>query len=334
MQFPGFIGNEAVKEQLRRAFLARRLPHAIVFQGEAGTGKRTLASLLAKALVCEDAAQAPCGQCPACIRAAAGSHPDIRVETGSGASGSITVDTVRQITADAYRMPEEAPVSVYLLFPQARLSEAVQNKLLKLIEEPPDNTVFLFTCSRAQDLLPTIRSRVQLFSLLPPTPDLAAAHYAKLQGVPLSQAEALAAQCGGNLGKMLAESDAALAGQALSTAQAMLDTLLSADEHTFLAAAAPMIKDRQLFQDVLQRLHLAFRDACTLRAGGIVRIGGMEPAVDKLCKLSRRRLMALLTLPPIYGRRLERNANMALLVTAFCAQLRAAVAGEPMDLPE
>ena len=74
MEFPGFLGNAPVKEALIRAFSAGRFPHALLFHGEKGVGKRTLAALTAKALVCRDPANAPCGVCPSCIRAKAGSH--------------------------------------------------------------------------------------------------------------------------------------------------------------------------------------------------------------------------------------------------------------------
>lgn len=77
MQFEGFAGNAALKTALSAAFSRRRLPHTLLLQGEAGLGKRTLAQILARAAVCtcEDRDLAPCGVCPACIRAKAGSHP-------------------------------------------------------------------------------------------------------------------------------------------------------------------------------------------------------------------------------------------------------------------
>ena len=91
MNFSGFLGNDEVKAALSAAFAQRRFPHAVVLQGEAGCGKRTMAKLIAKALVCRNRETAPCGECPSCIRAAAGSHPDIRVEEGSGATRSLAL---------------------------------------------------------------------------------------------------------------------------------------------------------------------------------------------------------------------------------------------------
>ena len=138
MDLSRFLGNRQVKEALCSAFSAGRFPHAIVLQGDPGCGKRTLALLIAQALVCRDKERAPCGACPSCVRAAAGSHPDIRLVEGSGTTRSLTVAAVKEVIADAYRRPEEADYSVYLLFLGEKTLPAAQNKLLKLIEEPPE----------------------------------------------------------------------------------------------------------------------------------------------------------------------------------------------------
>ena len=182
MEFPGFLGNAPVKEALSQAFSAGRFPHALLLQGEPGVGKRTFARLLAQALVCRHKDRAPCGECPSCVRAKAGSHPDIRVLEGSGATRSLSVEQIKELTMDAYRAPEEAQVSVYILLMGNRPLEPAQNKLLKLIEEPPAHGVFLLVCPSAELLLPTIRSRVQSFLLLPPSEEEAAAYVAAREG--------------------------------------------------------------------------------------------------------------------------------------------------------
>ena len=324
MEFPGFLGNAPVKEALSAAFAAGRFPHALLFQGEPGCGKRILAKLVAQALVCRDKDHAPCGVCPACVRAKAGSHPDIRVVEGSGATRSLSVDQVKEITSDAYRAPEEADVSVYLLFLGSRTLEPAQNKLLKLIEEPPEHGVFILVCQSAEQLLPTIRSRVQSFLLQPPSLEEAAAYVAARENVPEEKAQELSRLCGGNIGRMLQELSGGEEAKAFAIAAAMAQGLLEPGEHSLLLAAAPLQKNRDLFREVLVRLGMLFRDGLVLRAGGSAVLGGSPELADKLGALPMKRLALLAPLAEEYRQKLDRNANMALLVTDLCIRLREA----------
>ena len=325
MEFPGFLGNAQVKEALSRAGQAGRFPHALLLCGEPGCGKRTFARLLAQALVCRDKGHAPCGACPSCVRAKAGSHPDIRVVEGSGVTRSLSVEAVKEVTADAYRAPEEAEVSVYILLMGARTLEPAQNKLLKLIEEPPPHGVFILVCASAEQLLPTIRSRVQAFVLEPPSQEEAAAYIAARRDIPLERARQLAALCGGNIGRMEEELSGGEEARAFSIASAMAQGLLETGEHSLLLAAAPLQKDRDLFREVLVRLGAVFRDGVVLRAGGTAVLGGSPELADKLGDLPMKCLARLAPLPEEFRQKLERNANLALLATDLCARLREAV---------
>lgn len=323
MEFPGFLGNEEIKAALSAAFALQRFPHAVVLQGEPGCGKRTLAKLIAQALVCRNRELAPCGKCPSCIRAAAGSHPDIRIEKGSGATRSLSVDAIRAVTADAYRMPEEADVSVFILLMGTKTSEAAQNKLLKVIEEPPEGAVFLLVCDSAEQLLPTIRSRVQSFTLKPPSLEQAAEYVREKAGLSQEEARRLAALCNGNIGRMLEESEDGEAARAARAAAAVAAGMLGKGD-SLLKAAAPLQKDRKLCGDVLSKLTLIFRDACVMRAGGTSILSGAPREAEQLCGLPMNRLCRLPDIAEEFRRKLERNANMPLLVTCLCARLREA----------
>ncbi len=320
MNFDVVAGTEHTKESLSSAAASGKFPHAIVLQGDRGTGKRTLAKWLAQALVCRQP-NAPCGVCASCIRAKAGSHPDIRVEEGSGATRSLTVNTIKDIIADAYKMPEEADVQVYLLFIENKIGEAAQNKLLKLIEEPPARTAFIFTCQSAEVLLPTIRSRTQIFTLKAPAPQQAADFLAEHRGVPREKASALAELCGGNIGQMLEELESGNAAAVRHIADEVLQKLTARAEQEIFAVTAPLIKDRKLFADVLEQLYALLRQAVLVKNGCA---GLVQPEKQPLQRLTAKKLMTLMELTGEYRRKIENNANMALLVTSFCAQARKA----------
>lgn len=329
LQFPGFLGNESVKRALDTAFSTGRFPHAVILQGERGSGKRTLAALLARALVCRNGEAAPCGECPSCLRAQAGSHPDIKVVEGGGASKALTVESVRWLVEDAVRMPEEAAHNVYILHLGERTLPAAQNKLLKLIEEPPEGCVFIMLCPTAEAALPTIRSRAQIFTLRPPEQEDAARWIAGEKGIDPGRARELAALCGGNLGRMQEELEGGEAGQAMTVAADIAGAMLAPGVHRVLKAAGPLQKDRVLFRAVLERLGLIFRDACVLRAGAghTALMGGAPELADKLSGLPMERLAALPGLTEEYRQKLDRNANTALLLTCFCGDITAAASG-------
>jgi len=325
VEFAGFLGNPGVKSALADAFSSGRFPHAIILQGEPGTGRRTLARHIARALVCREKGRAPCGECPACLRALAGSHPDIRVVEGKGDGGNISVEQIQEMASDAQRMPDEADYSVYILVFGERTMDAPQNKLLKLIEEPPEGAVFLIVCRSAQALLPTIRSRAQVFHLMPPPEEEAAQWLSSHTNTDLTEARRLAALCGGNLGLMQGEAKSGTAREAMETAAAMARAIPARGAHDLLAASAPLLKDRALCRQTLSRLELIFRDACMLRCGGRTLLSGAPEAADRLADLPIKQLVKLPELAETARQNLERNANTSLLITQFCAALRETV---------
>lgn len=325
MQFENFVGNAALKSALSGAFFRRRLPHAILLQGEAGLGKRTLARILARAAVCraENRETAPCGVCPSCIRAAAGSHPDIRIVTGSGASGAVSAESVEKVLSDAYRRPEEADVSVYMFFIENGISDAAQNKLLKLIEEPPPGVIFIFTVPSADILLSTIRSRAQIFTVRAPEEQEAAEFVQNKTGMPYDEALALSALHKGNIGRMLSDGENGRAAKAANLAVEIALAVAEKSEHELLAATASLVKDKALFLETAERLQAVFRDACVVKSGARAVSAGARETAERLSRrLSLRSLMALCDTVGQYAGYVQRNANMALMITAFCAEMR------------
>ena len=322
ISFPGFLGNDAVKEALRAACAAGRFPHALILQGDPGTGRHTLARLTAMALACRNPESAPCGTCPSCVRARAGSHPDIREIEGSGAARALTVEAVRAMAEDAGRVPEEADRNFYIVYLGESTRPEAQNKLLKLMEEPPGSVVFFLICRNAQNLLPTIRSRAQAFTLMPPDIPEAAAWLAQEEKIPPEQAMELSRLCGGNLGRMRQELKSGGAAKAMDTALEICGSLFRPGGHALLKACARLPGDRALFREVLARLESLFRDACALRCGGAPALGGGEEMAARLSALPLRRLLRLTELARSYQEKLERNANGNLLAAALCMELK------------
>lgn len=168
MDFDALLGNDALKQRLSVALSRGQLSHCYLLSGPAGSGKYTLARLLAAAMQCTSLRR-PCGQCAQCRKALTGMHPDV-ITVDEPEKKTVPVKLVRDACADLYIRPNEGAKKIYL-FPRAQdLNAQGQNALLKCIEEPPAYGVFFLLTEHAEQLLPTIRSRcVEL--RLSPLPD-------------------------------------------------------------------------------------------------------------------------------------------------------------------
>src|SRR6202451_3580378 len=199
MSFSDFHGNAETVHRLRDMLARERFPHAVVLSGAQGSGKYTLALMLAQALNCLSPRQTDglpdfCGECANCVRIAQScdldarfneavearenlrdadkketrlfvqTHPDVLVIPPDPPQMMIKVDQVRRVIETIYYRPAEGRERVYIFTDSAFMKEAA-NSLLKVLEEPPDfATIFLLT-ENTGELLPTIRSRSMVFQL-------------------------------------------------------------------------------------------------------------------------------------------------------------------------
>ncbi|MDD5953049.1 MAG: ATP-binding protein [Oscillospiraceae bacterium] len=284
---------KALEIQNRFSLLAAegRFPHGVLLEGGDSRSLLALSKKLAMTAVCTDPQHKPCGKCPCCKKAKGNNHPDvITVVESDPKRKTISVDLMRWLREDAIVKPNEADKKVYQIPRADTMTREAQNALLKLLEEPPDYAVFLLLCQNSAAMLPTIRSRVQTYSL---------------------------------------ETQPALTTSASDLAAAMA-MAIPVSEAELLLSAAPLVKgkDREKFGDVLCALELLFRDCCVLKAGGRTILSGREDCVRFLCKkLSHRQCVQLLAQVQQTQSENERNGNLALLVTCLCAHLRQTASG-------
>ncbi|MEE1158390.1 MAG: DNA polymerase III subunit gamma/tau, partial [Atopobiaceae bacterium] len=164
--FDDVVGQQHVVATLQRAVLEGRTSHAYLFCGPRGTGKTTMARLLAKALMCEQGAgHLPDGTCDQCKLIAAGEHPDVYELDAASRTG---VDSVREeiINSVSYA-PTQGSYKVYIIDEVHMLTTAAFNALLKTLEEPPSHVVFVLCTTDPQKIPATILSRVQRFDFRP-----------------------------------------------------------------------------------------------------------------------------------------------------------------------
>ena len=167
MELSGLAGNARIKEQLSQQERGRGLSHAYILSGAEGSGRHTLARLLAMGMLCTSQGERPCGRCGPCGKVFRGIHPDVSVISGPGERKPIAVDQVRALRSDAYIRPNEGERKIYLLEGADQMNASAQNAMLKLLEEGPAYAVFFLLANNSGGLLQTVRSRCEELALSP-----------------------------------------------------------------------------------------------------------------------------------------------------------------------
>ena len=168
MAFESLLGNERIKQNLSAAAAKNRFAHFYLISGPKGSGKHTLARLLAAALMCENPTR-PCGTCAACRKIMADTHPDF-ITVDDPEHKNVAVKIIRQARESIFIRPNEGSRKIYL-FPQEMGMEG-QNALLKVLEEPPAYGIFIILSDNPEKLLTTVRSRCTELALTPVAPEL------------------------------------------------------------------------------------------------------------------------------------------------------------------
>lgn len=240
MQFSEIIGNENIKEKLKNDVIHNKISHAQLFLGKEGSGNLAMALAYAQFLVCEDKQNEACGKCSSCIRAQKLEHPDIHYSfpvilainkttnpflpqwrdinrkhpyftihdwihliDEKGRKPTIGVDESQNIIKKLSLKAFEGGYKIMIIWMAEWMNTEASNKLLKIIEEPPNNTVFILVANDQESIISTIISRTQIVKLnQPSTTDVIKLLTSKLN-VEVSNATTIAAMANGNLAKAI-----------------------------------------------------------------------------------------------------------------------------------
>src|SRR4051794_15304003 len=165
--FDDVVGQEPVVRTLRNAVERGSVHHAYLFVGSRGTGKTSMAKILAACLNCERGPTIePCGKCESCLSIASASSLDV-IEMDAASNNS--VDDIRELRASVSYAPVSGRTKVYILDEAHMLSTAAWNAFLKTLEEPPPNTVFVLATTEAQKVPATVVDRCHRFDFHRPT---------------------------------------------------------------------------------------------------------------------------------------------------------------------
>jgi DNA polymerase-3 subunit delta' len=277
VRFADILGQEQATLALRRAIASGHVPHAYLFEGPPGVGKRSAALALALALNCARAGDvavgaAPvaeidgCGACEPCRRIAAGLHPDVPTFAPDGAQ--LVMEQIKAVVALGQSRPHEAAARVIIIDDADTMNASAANALLKTLEEPAARN-HLILCTAAPDrLLGTIRSRTQRIRFRPLSAELLL-RLAADRGIDRARAEVAVALADGSAARLLTEAggDDGAAWEAVRMLRAAVTTPGISGA---LDAAAALGGDKEGKQELPRLLGLLarlYRDALVAAAG-------------------------------------------------------------------
>ncbi|HZK34080.1 MAG TPA: DNA polymerase III subunit delta' [Bacillota bacterium] len=159
------VGQSRLVNMMDRTLTSGRVAHAYLFTGPAGSGKRTLSSLFAQALLCEGTGDKPCYTCRSCKQYESDNHPDVEHMVKEEDKTIISVDQVRDLRDKIKVKPYQSDRRIVFIHEAHIMTDQAQNALLKTLEEPPGQTNIILLADSENRLLSTIISRCQIFKV-------------------------------------------------------------------------------------------------------------------------------------------------------------------------
>lgn len=284
--FSRLVGNDHIKEILKRFLTNKRVPNSLLFTGEEGIGKRLFALEFARSLVCQNPQNGEaCAKCRACLRAGNFTFPkpDDRDEfkkvifsehadigTVIPYKRNILVDSIRHLETEANFRPYEASNRFFIINDADKMNAEASNALLKTLEEPPATSHIFLVTSRPDALLPTIRSRVQTLRFAPVETEKIENYLISTKQYSQTDAQILAKLAHGKIGEAL-NLDLEKFRARRELMFKVLNSLLQTKNRAVLLQTAEEMNDAknkddyEKFLDILQTL---VHDIWTLKLGG------------------------------------------------------------------
>jgi DNA polymerase-3 subunit delta' len=321
---PKLYGKDSVTEMLSLMFRGGRIPHTVIFEGEAGVGKTICARYFAALLICENPTDGrPCGVCRHCRRVFEKTHPDVTEPEKSGKQNIYNRETMRGICSDAYIMPNDTDRRIYIFRDFENTEPVSQNVLLKIIEDPPEGVQFIFTANGVGSLLPTILSRAVVIKVPEPSEAEARAAISETEGYSPEDIDRAVKAFHGNIGDCMGFLKGGEQLQIYEQCKQLCEALAQNSEYNFLKALAQAGESREALRKLLSFLQKNIRDAAVLSFNeNAVRIGCDEAGARSIAKrLSEKRSLRVFSVIENYSEKLSYNVNTGLLAAAMTAEI-------------
>ncbi len=285
------VGNNHIISQVNSWTITKNYPNAILISGAQGSGRHTLAKSIAKAIVCSGD-NPPCLKCINCKKAELGIHPDIEIITGAKGLKSFHIDAIRDMRSRAFTKPNEAAKRVIILENAHNMTEAAQNALLKILEEPPSYLHFILTCDDNSGMLITILSRCVCLHMSPVSDKdgievIKSVLYNNKNSKNIIPNDEILFEtlhhAGGIIGRAL-ELLSKKSTLSFDLAEQMANAIILNDELSLVRICGAFEKDKELMRQTLSQLSLICRDALAIRENSNILLSGQKDIAINLSK--------------------------------------------------
>ena len=315
-------GKDSLKRRLDSIAAKGRLPHAILFSGNKGCGRRTMAKYTAQLFLCDE--HRACGECIACRNIESGNHPDVvyvmPILEEKSKNGKSRIENFRDIFADSMILPISGDIKVYLVEDCDTLTPEILNTLLKSVEEPPEHLRFVFTCQNTALIPITVMSRVTEFEV----PDMDAescAEYLVDMGADPKQAKELSLTFSGNVTKCKAALDGDSTTQKLIEAAHTAAAAIGRRDGFGLAAALAGQTGRAEFSQVTDLLADIIRDSLAIKHGQSIELFRKKEAEKIAAQFSEEEIVNILDVLFELEKNEIYNLNLALSGVYFTSRI-------------
>jgi DNA polymerase III subunit delta' len=264
------LGQPRALGQLRRMLESGKLPHALLFVGPPGVGKRTTAIALAATLNCERPDARPgagCGTCGPCHKIEAGVHPDVWTLAPGGVGNVLAIEAIRELGQRLPYPPHEGRARVVVIEEADRMTPQAANAFLKTLEEPPARTHFALLTTAPDRLLVTVQSRCQRMRF-DPLPGAAIVDILRAAEVPPERAQAVARLAGGSATRATELAEGDTLERRAGRARGLLRAVQAPGFRALTEAAAELAQAKEDIGPALEILALWYR-AAMVGDGGI-----------------------------------------------------------------
>jgi len=341
--FDKLIGNDQIKEVLRRLLAFNRVPNSLLFAGADGVGKKQFALELAKAFVCQNPKKSEaCDVCSACRRAEQvkfpksddrdafkrvifSEHSDIGLVIPY--NKNILVDAIRELETEANFRPYEAQARFFIIDDADKMNDSASNALLKTLEEPAATSHIFLISSRPDALLPTIRSRCQTLRFAPINAKEIENYLLKDKKFSPDDAALLAKLTSGKLGHALETNVEKFKQRRAAMMQVLESILINENRAELLRIAEEMndAKNKDAYENNLEILQTLIHDVWAMRSAADAKVLVNVDLINDLKKLAERadnkRLAAWLSEIETLREQLAVNLNRKIATDALFMQM-------------